>query len=257
MYAAERHERILELLAAEGRVRVGQLAAQFDVAEETIRRDLSTLEQAGLAHRVHGGAVPFGVGVTTESELATRLTEHADEKRRIAARALGLIPSGTPSVFIDAGSTTLALASALAAEAPAGMRLLTNSVPVAVALGERADLEVDVVGGTLRGLTRALVGPETERALGELRVDIAFIGTNGISAEHGFSTPDQLEAATKRAIVGAARIPVVLADATKFGQELLHRFAAISDIATIVTDAPPPAALAGALLDAGTEVVLA
>ena len=109
----------------------------------------------------------------------------------------------------------------------------------------------------MRGLTAAAVGADTVRAIGALRPDVAFIGTNGVSASFGLSTPDPDEAAVKRAIVEAARRVVVVADAEKLGAELLVGFAPQSDIDVLVTDAAPDAELASALADADVEVWLA
>jgi len=103
-------------------------------------------------------------------------------------------------------------------------------------------VEVLLLGGQVRGLTQATVGAEALTTLARLRVDVAFMGTNGFSAEHGFSTPDPAEAAVKRAMIGAAREVYVLADATKFGADYLVRFAEVGDVDALITDARLPRA---------------
>lgn len=254
MHATERHDLIAGRLREQGRVRVAALAREFRVTEETIRRDLTFLEHSGKATRVHGGAVPVGSGSTIESTLKARIEQHAEAKRAIAEHALAFIPAGA-SVFLDAGSSTLALARLLAARGEHDLTVLTNSIPAATALSE-AGRELEVVGGTLRGITRALVGPDAVQKLQSMRFDLAFLGTNGVSVSHGFSTPDQLEAATKRAIVRSARRVVVLADGSKFERELVHRFAALEEVDMIITDEQPAHELREALDDAGVEVSL-
>ena len=109
----------------------------------------------------------------------------------------------------------------------------------------------------MRGLTAAAVGADTVRAIEAIRPDVAFIGTNGVSADFGLSTPDPDEAAVKRAIVRSARRVVVVADADKLGRELLVGFAPLADIDVLVTDAAPDAELSAALAEADVEVWLA
>ena len=116
-------------------------------------------------------------------------------------------------------------------------------------------MTVRVLGGQVRGITQAAVGPEALAALAATRVDVAVIGTNGLTSEHGLSTPDPDEAAVKRAMIGAARRVVALADATKLGQEHLVSFADLADVDLLVTDSPPPASIAAHLATLGTEVI--
>lgn len=262
MFAEERHSKTAELVSTRGRVGVNELAELFSITQETVRRDLATLEEAGQLRRVHGGAV--GVDRLTRSELSLseRQAQHLDEKQRIAAAALALIPAApTASILLDAGSTTAALAERLASWSPANpgdeLLVITNSLPTAASLSTNAHLLLDIVGGRVRGLTSAVVGARATEQLGALRPDVAFIGTNGIHADFGLSTPDPVEAATKTAMVRAARQVVVLADPSKFGAETLVRFATLEEIDTVVTTAAPDPELAAALAAAGVEVVVA
>ena len=112
-------------------------------------------------------------------------------------------------------------------------------------------------GGQVRGLTQAAVGPEALEALALLRVDVAVLGTNGLSAHHGLSTPDADEATVKRAMVRAARRVVALADASKIGQEHMVSFARLDDVDLLVTDAEPPHDLTDQLTTTATEVLVA
>jgi DeoR family fructose operon transcriptional repressor len=130
-------------------------------------------------------------------------------------------------------------------------------VPIAARLSASAGVTLHVLGGRVRGVTQTAVGETTVRALEQLRVDVAFLGANGITARHGFSTPDETEAATKRAMAGAAQRTVVLADSSKLGREHLVRFAAVDDVDVLVTDADADPEAVAALQDAGMEVVVA
>ncbi|ROQ39584.1 DeoR family transcriptional regulator [Frondihabitans sp. PhB188] len=262
MYALERHDSITELLRAEGRVVVSDLADRFEVTTETIRRDLDVLEQAGRLQRVHGGAVPAGHSSVTELSLAERQEQQTPGKTAIARAAARLVPSTfVGSVALDAGTTTAAVAAELASWRPAvdGVQLtvITNSVPIAALLQHSPHIDLRLLGGRVRGLTSAAVGSTTVDQIAGLRPDIAFIGVNGLSAGFGLSTPDEFEAAVKTAFVRAARRAVAVADGTKHGAEALTRFARLDELDTVITDVEPPADLAGALRDAEVEVLVA
>ncbi len=260
MYATERQQLIERAIVEVGRVAVVDLAARFEVTTETVRRDLAALEGRGLVRRVHGGAVAPGRTSTAESSVAVRAGRQSEAKARIARRALEAVGDASVSVYLDAGTTTAALAGMLAdtAEAAGGWpELVTHSMTIAHSLAGLPGARLTAVGGRVRGLTAAAVGADAIASIRRLRPDVAFIGTNGISAEFGLSTPDPDEAAVKRAIVAAARRVVVLADADKLEAELLVSFAALADIDVLVTDRAPSPPLADALRDAEVEVWIA
>ena len=255
LYPEERQHAIAALVTDRGRVSVTDVAERFGVTTETVRRDLALLERAGMLRRVHGGAVPVGALSLMEPGLGERHGTRAEQKRKIAAAALDLLPEADGSVVLDGGSTTAALADLL----PAERRLLvaTNSVPIAVRLSSVPGITLHVLGGRVRGVTQTAVGESTVRALENLRLDVAFLGANGITARHGFSTPDETEAATKQAMARAASRTVVLADSSKLGREHLVRFAAVDDVDVLVTDAEADPETVAALTSAGIEVVVA
>ncbi|MGC5584617.1 DeoR/GlpR family DNA-binding transcription regulator [Ornithinimicrobium sp. W1679] len=232
MYAQERQQHIAQLARAQGRVEVLALAQELGVTTETVRRDLTALERRGSVRRVHGGALPSD-RLELEPTVQARQSHLAAEKRRIAARALDELPSdGT--VLLDTGTTTGALAELL----PTSTRLtvLTNSFAHAGVLGQLPQVDVLLLGGRVRRLTGAAVGPWARAALQDVCVDVAFLGANGVTPERGFTTPDQAEAEVKAAMVAAARRVVVLADASKVGEVHLHRFAELGQVDLLVTD---------------------
>lgn len=234
MYAEERQHEIVTLARGLGRVAVAELATSFGVTPETIRRDLDALAARGLLSRVHGGAVPSDKLWLAEAPVGQREATSQDEKLSIASHAVTLLPGRDQlTVLIDAGTTTARVGALLPARVAT---VVTNSVPTAGALADRGDVEVVLLGGQVRGLTQATVGAEALSMLARLRVDVAFLGTNGFSAEHGFSTPDPAEAAVKRAMIAAAREVYVLADATKFGADYLVRFGELGEVDALVTD---------------------
>lgn len=260
VYAMERQQLIERELREVGRVSVIDLARRFDVTTETVRRDLDRLEGTGSLRRVHGGAVGIDRASTAESSLTERRERRGDAKRAIAAEAAGLLGADfRGSIFLDGGTTPAAVAAMLPAalDAGSGVEVVTHSLEAAHLLAGEERLSLTTIGGRVRGVTAAAVGAHTVRTIGQLRPDIAFVGTNGLSAGFGLSTPDPDEAAVKTAIIQSARRVVLVADAAKFGEELLVRFARLDEIDVLVTDAAPPAPLAEALADADVEVRVA
>lgn len=255
MYAEERQQSIAQLVAQRGRLSVSVLAEEYDVTTETVRRDLSTLERMGLVRRVHGGAVPAHSLAVIESGLSERDAANTDEKERIARAAVGLLPPAGSTILLDAGSTTSRLAGLL----PRDLRLtvVTHAVPVAARLAGNPQIDLHLLPGRVRATTQAAVGPETVGALADLRVDVVFLGTNGITADHGLTTPDWDEAAAKRAMVASARRRIVLADASKVGTESAQRFASLDQIDVLVTDDGISATDRRAFTRSGLEVVVA
>ncbi|WP_245734831.1 DeoR/GlpR family DNA-binding transcription regulator [Nocardioides exalbidus] len=243
------------LISRRGRLSVVQLSEEFDVTTETVRRDLSTLDRMGLVRRVHGGAVPAGSLTVIESGIGERDQSNTQAKEAIATAALALLPAPDSVVVIDAGSTTSRFAAAL----PRDHRLtvVTHAVPVATRLAGLPQIELHLLPGKVRPATHAAVGADTVGALAELRADVAFIATNGITVGHGLTTPDSDEAASKRAMIACARRTVVLADSTKFGVETAVRFATLDSVDVLVTDSDIEAADRRALENAGIEVVIA
>jgi DeoR family fructose operon transcriptional repressor len=255
LYPEERQYAIATLVAERGRVAVTAVAEQFGVTSETVRRDLAVLERAGMLRRVHGGAVPAGALTLVEPGLGERHSTRSEAKRAIATAAFDLLPGPDGSIVLDGGTTTAALAELL----PADRRLLavTSSVPIAARLSAAPGVALHVLGGRVRGVTQCAVGETTVRGLADLRVDVAFLGSNGITRTHGFTTPDDAEASTKRAMVRAGQRVVVLADSSKLGREHLVRFAAVEDVDVLVTDAGADPEVVAELEKAGVEVVLA
>jgi DeoR family transcriptional regulator, fructose operon transcriptional repressor len=253
MFAEQRQQRIVEQARGDGRVDVAALAEQFGVTAETVRRDLTALERHGVLRRVHGGAIPVE-RLGFEPGLAARDAVMTEEKERIAKAALAELPAAG-SVLLDAGTTTARLAELLPGDRD--LTVVTNALPIALTLSLRPGLTLLLLGGRVRGRTLAAVDDWALRSLRDLYVDVAFVGTNGISVGRGLTTPDPAEAAVKRAMVAAARRVVVLADRSKVGADHLARFAEVADVDLLVTDGGLDAAEADRLEGAGLEVVLA
>ncbi|MGO1383846.1 MAG: DeoR/GlpR family DNA-binding transcription regulator [Arachnia sp.] len=253
LYAPQRHDQIVAATRRAGRVEVNGLAEQLNVTPETIRRDLAALERLGKIRRVHGGALPM-VDIEPEPSLLDRLGRHSDTKERIAARAVLELPArGT--ILLDSGTTTLAVARAIPQDAD--LEVVTNSVAIAAVLSDHPGLDIHMLGGAIRRRTGACVGHWSTAALERMCVDVAFVGVNGFSLRRGMTTPDEAEAAVKRAMILSSRRPIVVADSTKAGQERLHRFADVEEIALLITDDGLDDETSIAFDAAGMEVVRA
>ena len=255
MYAEERQQAIARLVTQRGRMSVNQLAREYDVTTETVRRDLSTLERMGLVRRVHGGVVPPSSLSLIEAGLRERDQVNTDRKERIARAALDQLPPPGGTILLDAGTTTSRLASVLPPDH--SLTVVTHGVPIAARLAGQRQIDLRLLPGRVRRMTQAAVGADTVGALSHLRVDVTFLGTNGVTAEHGLTTPDPDEAAVKRALIASGRRVVALADASKFGVETAVRFAAPGEIDVLVTDSDVSSADRRALTKAGIEVVVA
>lgn len=252
MLAAERRRTLAETVRTRGRLEVAVAAAELGTSTETIRKDLIDLESRGLLRRVHGGALP-PESLTFEPAIASR-TQHAEEKRRIALRAVQQVPA-QGAVFLDAGSTTLVLAELM--PLPAGLIVFTNALTVAGALAARDFADCHTTGGRVRPTSLAEVGPQALRAFDDVRFDVAFVGTNAVSFSRGLCTPDPEEAAIKRAIITSADRVVLLADHGKFGRDSLVRYAALSDVDVVITGVEVLDEHRDALVETGVELLLA
>jgi DeoR family fructose operon transcriptional repressor len=255
MYAEERQQAIARLVTQRGRMSVNQLAREYDVTTETVRRDLSTLERMGLVRRVHGGVVPPSSLSLIEAGLRERDQVNTDRKERIARAARDQLPPPGGTILLDAGTTTSRLASLLPPDH--SLTVVTHGVPIAARLAGQRQIDLRLLPGRVRRTTQAAVGADTVDVLSHLRVDVTFLGTNGVTAEHGLTTPDPDEAAVKRALIASGRRVVALADASKFGVETAVRFAAPGEIDVLVTDSDVSSADRRALTKAGIEVVVA
>ena len=231
MFHEERKSKILDSLSKYGKVKVCDLSKCYEVSEVTIRRDLQELEQDELIKRVHGGAILNG-NIKFEPTFLEKIDKFYDEKESIGIIAALMISDGD-TVAIDAGTTTLSIAKHIIAK---NITVLTNSVDVAYELAKKRDVEVIVTGGTLRWETRAMVGPVADNTIKNFKVDKSFIGTNGICIISGLTTPNIIEANTKREMIKIAKQTILVCDHTKFGAVSFAKIVELDSVDTIITD---------------------
>jgi len=253
LLAEERRRRVMEALARRGAVGVAALSHALGCSEATLRRDLQRLEEEGLLRRTHGGAMLAGDSAEAELPPWDKATLQVAEKRAIADAAARLVAPGE-CVALNSGTTTLEVARQL--RAIDALRVVTNSVGVAAELAGAPGLEVTLTGGTLRG-SLELSGPLAEQSLRNIYVDTAFIGVDGLTAQHGLTTYNQVEAYINRAMIGQARRVIVVADHTKIGRVMMALIAPARDVAVLVTDAAAPRDHLDRLRAAGIEIVVA
>ncbi len=251
LFQSERQRQIAALTLDVGRVEVADLAERFKVTTETIRRDLSELQSHRLVRRVHGGAIPWERS-KFEPLLAKRTVQNADEKKRLARRALDELPdSGT--VIIDSGSTLAGLAEVIPDRE---LTIVTNSLVTAEELCTRQHVEVIVLGGRVLKNTLAMVDSETVAAVQGMTVDTLFISADRATAVTGLTTPYREEAALKSAMIAAARRVVALVDHSKFGNDRFLRFATWDDIDVLITNHEVGPGVVAAIEQTGTTVAL-
>ncbi|TMV43808.1 DeoR/GlpR transcriptional regulator [Paenibacillus mesophilus] len=231
MLVAERYEKIVQLVSERGSIRVSELSELCDVTEETIRRDLDRLEQAGRLRRSHGGAVSVKEQ-QPEIPYFEREVTHAEEKRRIAQEAVKLI-SPKERILLDASTTAWYVAANLP-DIP--LTVLTNSIKVATELAGKEKIEVISTGGILASRSLSFVGPLAERSLDAYHVDKVFLSCKGVHLERGISESNELQARLKQKMIGMADRVILLADSSKFGVQAFTQVAALQQVDTIVSD---------------------
>jgi len=208
---------------------IAEEARRFGVSEMTIRRDFQFLEDEGLAIRTHGGAV---IKDNANNELHN-LSRTNEAQKKIAKEALKFIkPSST--IMISTGTTPLEVAREIA---KSGMNLsvVTNSLPVAAALF-KTDVEVLLTGGALRKQSMDLVGPVTEKNLGEFYIDLLIIGCNGADSEEGFFTSDINLAVMEKKSVQISADVMIVTESYKFQKRSFAKFASLKEVSTVITD---------------------
>jgi DeoR family fructose operon transcriptional repressor len=251
-FAPERRERLRQIVRSRRAVRVEDLKSELGVSVATVRRDLDELQESGALRRVHGGAVSVDERLV-ETRFDAKATERASEKRRIASRALELIePDET--IYIDSGSTCLELARLVASRSD--LTVVTNSLPAIAELASQGP-RVIVIGGELRPLSQAIVGPLSVPLLDELFVDRAFMGTFGLSLDAGLTTTDPAEAFTKSNVLARARQTVLLVDGSKLGTRSFAHAGRLEQIDVVITDVLLPEEARTVFENAGVRIHVA
>jgi len=253
MLPSQRRQAILHEVRTATAVSAEALARRFAVSVETIRRDLRSLQAKGLLDRVYGGAT-HPAGRSSEGSFATRSVRNIDRKRAIARVATGLIePEET--IVLDVGTSALEVARALPATFRG--RVLTSSVPVAMELAGREDIELLLCGGQVRSGDGACSGAHAEAFFGEFYADRAFLGSGGVHPEAGLTDYYPSEVVVRRTIISHTAATYVLADSSKLGAIAVHRVCPLDQLTAIITDDQDGQNLVHELQGAGAAIVVA
>jgi DeoR family fructose operon transcriptional repressor len=228
----DRQHDIYLLALRQGSVDVADLARRYGVTTETIRRDLSDMQDRKLLRRVHGGAIPLE-RINHEPSVQARDMVNAEEKLRIASLAAEEVPE-RGSVIIDSGSTGQRLADVF----PVGrdVHVVTNSLTTALTLSRRGLKDLTVLGGTVKTSRFAMVDEPGRVELQKMAIDVLFMSCDGLSFRHGLTTPYREEHTMKRAMIERADRVVAMVDQSKFGNVQMFRFASFDEIDVLVTD---------------------
>jgi DeoR family transcriptional regulator, aga operon transcriptional repressor len=249
----ERQKQILSLLSQHGRLSVAEIVSQFSISEATARRDLETLSSQGKAQRVHGGVIAVEQA-PPELPILERENEQEDEKARIGRAAAALV-GNQETIFLGSGTTVLEIARNLRDHK--NLTVITNSLPVLNILTGNQEITVVSLGGMLRESELSFIGHITEQALSEVRVDKVFMGTRGVSLEHGLTNDYLQETLTDRAILKIGREVLIVADHTKVNRVATVLLAPLKSMQTLVTDSNADKKFVQALKKQGITVIVA
>lgn len=248
----ERQRQILEHLTRAGRVLAVDLAMQFGISEDTARRDLRELAAAGLCRRVYGGALPLssasGTIVQREGEQTTRKAALGRTAAALVARAM----QPHEVLFLDAGSTNIAIARALPPDLH--VTIVTNAPHVAAALAPLKSIELILIGGRVSPRCGAALGARALRDLGAIRIDLALLGACAVDAAAGLSAFDLEDAEFKQAVAQASTVVATTSTNEKLGTSASFRIMPASRLTHLVLEADAPEALAAPFRALGIQL---
>ncbi|WP_285043450.1 DeoR/GlpR family DNA-binding transcription regulator [Plantibacter sp. LMC-P-059a] len=230
MLSAQRRTHLLDLLEREGRIVAKEAAASLSVSEDSIRRDLRDLADAGQCIRVYGGALPVPAA---DRPFAERLSLETDSKERVARVAAARIRPGS-TIIIDAGTTALALARLLPDDPT--LTVITPSPAVALAVAEHSPARVIMIGGELGRHSMVANGALAAEAIRRLSADACFLGVTGVHPEQGLTTGELDDAATKRALAERSTEVYVLASEEKIGAVSRYPVLDLDEVTEVIVD---------------------
>ena len=234
MLKEERQQRILELVKREGKALASELSTRLEVSEDTIRRDLRDLAETGLLQRVHGGALLASPGAPRHEE---RWKEHTQSREALAFAALRLLHSGQV-VIMDSGTSTLQVAQQMPRDLH--LTVVTNSVPIALALSAHEQSDVLLLGGKLYKDAQVTVGVETVEALRTFQADLCLLGVCSIHPEIGISVINLEEVYVKRAMIARSAEVAALVTSEKLSTAAPYVVGPLRDITHLVVESTVP-----------------
>ncbi|MCL6086784.1 MAG: DeoR/GlpR family DNA-binding transcription regulator [Actinobacteria bacterium] len=233
IFTEERQNKIAELINLKGRITVPELAAEFNISEITIRRDLNDLENKGIIKRTHGGAISNPKSAQ-ELQFEEQMELRIEEKKRIARFAATLLDDGD-SLILESSTTNIYFSEFIPKNKK--LKIFTNSPTILANLRKSdSDIEVFCSGGFLKKDVYCLAGYDTINFFNSIFADKAFISISGLNKENIMSIASQDELEVKKSIVKSAKQIIALSDSSKFKTSLLYRVGSIDIIDILVTD---------------------
>lgn len=236
MLAIERRREILARLSVNGKVIVSQLANDFGVTDETIRRDLEKLDKEGLVSKTYGGAVSKH---SSALDLPYNIREsvNVDEKQAIADKICELIGDGD-RIMVDSSSTAHYVIKRI--KEKKNLTIITNSVKILLELAEKSDWTVLSTGGVLKKGALSLTGSSAEKMISSYHVDIAILSCKGLDMTLGITDSNENDSLIKQAMLASAERRVLVLDSEKFDKKSFVKVCSTNDVDVIVTDSEPP-----------------
>ncbi|MCZ4281925.1 DeoR/GlpR family DNA-binding transcription regulator [Kiloniella laminariae] len=252
MHPTTRQKEILRAVRSRGLCTILELAEQFSVSDETIRRDVKPMVSSGLIEKVHGGIIV--PDEEHEAPFQRRMVENQEAKKRIGQALSKIIHDGDSLIF-DTGSTTAFAAHALREHS--NLLVVTNSVETARALATRNGNRVYIAGGELRADDAAAFGPSAISFVEQFDVKYAVLSLGGIDPVRGLMVDHLAEAEFSRTVMAQAQKTIVVADKSKFNRARLVKIGPLEGIDLLITDAEPDEALSRCLREAEVKVIIA
>ena len=251
MLAIERRNAILSKLASDGKVIVSDLSQEFNVTEETIRRDLEKLDNEGLAKKTYGGAIVVE-GHGTDLPFSVRKKVNVELKENIAQQIADMIDDGS-YLMLDASSTAIRVTKYI--KNKNNLTIVTNSVEILLDLADKSGWNVFSTGGSLKNGSLSLVGASAEKMIRGFHVDLAICSCKGLDMSMGISDSNEKDAQIKQAIFAAADKKILAVDSTKFNKCSFVKVSDLKDIDVLVTDRKPTEGWIEHLRENNVEVV--
>lgn len=230
MHKTARQKYVLDIISEQGQASITELAERLQVSADTIRRDLTDLENQGLAQKNHGGAIALNLSAMNRRGRNALLP---DTKQRLGKQVAGCVPAGS-TLFLDAGSTVMSVATFL--KGP--LTVITTSLDIAQHFSDREDIELILLGGKWDKAQRLFAGSATLSLLSRYRADIAILGACAIHAELGLSASKEADAEVKRAMLAASHERWVVADHLKLNHCEPYLVSGLSEIHQLFLDTP-------------------
>ncbi len=250
---AERERRILQEIKAKKIVRVSDLSGAWGVVENTIRRDLEGLQERGLIRRVRGGAVLVEVRGVDDFSFVEKATKFKTEKERIGLCASRLIEEDE-IIALDAGTTTVEIAKRIP-NTP-GLTIVTNAIPIILALEEKTQVNIVCPGGTFRPVSRSFLGSEAEQFLRSVHVNKVFLSVGGLTLEKGVQNPNIAEIPFKRCLIECATEVILVITHDKIGHPSFAQICRLEAVDKIITDDAADKKYLERIRERGIEVIL-